>query len=594
MNNKQEIDNIVIPPEKNSIAVLPFKNISHDIENEYFSDGISEEIINALAKIDGLYVTARTSSFNFKGKNEDIRLIGKQLGVSSILEGSVRKAGNRVRVTAQHINALNGYHLWSETFDSNLQDIFAVQDEISKKIVEKFKEKLNVTIKDEHLVNAPTESLEAYDLFLKGRFHLSKSSLNDIKIGINYFEAAIKKDVKFVLPYTGLCASYTFLGGSRLMEANKAFALAEEYAIKAIELNDSIAESHLSLAYINFWNKWDFKSTSDYINRAVQLSPGTAEIHGFKSSFLLASECFNEALIEAQLAIKLDPLSLRGKYRLGEIYFRSERYVEAIEQFNLILEKNPFYQQASILKAWSHLFAGESEEAIKIFNKIPITHDHSITFYGALAFTYARIGNIEKVLECLKTINSLEDRDKVYLLNYSYALVFRALGETDKMYHYLEKSLNEKIATLIFIRVDPVWKEFRNDKTFTGIVGKAFDQSKKEDFIVIKTDTREKFSVNYNNLLYIEAQENYSKVVWLDENTAKEKLLRVTLKNIESQISTPDIIRCHRSYMINLKVNYSILGNSNGYKLKSKYFTAQIPISRTLGKEIVQRLRGIN
>lgn len=441
---------------KNSIAILPFTNMSSDPENEYFSDGITEEIINSLVKIDDLQVTARTSTFAFKGKNEDVRTIGSQLGVHTILEGSIRKSGNRVRISAQLVNSSDGYHLWSDIFDRELEDIFEVQDEISQKIVEKLKEKLGEIPKEDYLADPPTENLEAYDIYLKGRFHLGKGSLEETKKAINLFETAINKDSKFVLAYSGLCACYTFFGGSRLMPSEEAFAKAKEYALMANEIDSNIAESHLALAYTSFWNDWDFESTFNFISKALYLSPGSADTHGFYSTFLLASSDLKGALNEAKVAIKLDPLSPSGNFRLAEYYYRSGKFKKAIEHFNLTLHKNPYFQQASILKAWSHLMNGEPDGALSIFNNIPVSSDSSITFLGAAAYAYSQKGDVEKVNDCLQNLEKENKSDNVHLINYSYSLIYRALKDSDRMFEYLKKSISEKVSTLVFIRVDPL------------------------------------------------------------------------------------------------------------------------------------------
>jgi TolB-like protein len=391
---------------EDSIAVLPFRNMSSDKENEYFSDGITEEIINALTKVEGLDVIARSSAFTFKGQDLDLREIGIQLGVAYILEGSVRKAGNKVRVTAQLIKASNAIHVFSEVYDRELQDIFKVQDDISNKIVQKFTENVGTQKAKTKLVTSSTENIEAYELYLKGRFNLYKGSLEATKTAIQYFEAASLKDEKFVLPFAGLAACYTFLGGSGSMNVAQAFSKAKEYAQKTNSLDDTLAETHLALAISSFWCDWDFENCGNSIKKAIQISPGTSSIHSFNSVFLMASGKLDEALIEAQLAIKLDPLSLKGKFQIGELYFRSERFIDAIEIFDDILSENSFFTQASIFKAWSHLFLGDLELAIKIFSHIPVTMDESITFYGGLAFAYYKQGRTDRVLDCLKDFKS--------------------------------------------------------------------------------------------------------------------------------------------------------------------------------------------
>lgn len=576
---------------ENSIAVLPFRNMSSDRENEYFSDGITEELINALTRVEGLNVIARSSAFTFKDQDIDPGKIGSQLGVAYILEGSVRKASSRVRVTVQLIKTSDSFHLFSEVYDRELKDIFEVQDDISNKIVQKFTSKLGLHESKKNLVTSSTENIEAYELYLKGRFNLSKGSLEATRSAIIYFEAALKKDRRFVLPYAGLAACYTFLGGSGFMNDREAFKKAREYASQTNLIDDSVAETHLSLAKVSFWCDWDFENTGISVKKAVQLNPGTSDIHGFNALFLMASGNLEEAFIEAQLAAKLDPLSIEGRFRLGELYYRSERYVEAIEIFDEILSAHPFFNQATIFKAWSHLFLGEPELAAGIFSNIPVSTGESITFHGGLAFAYYKLMKYDRILETLKHFNSEVSKGMKHWLHYNYALIFRALGEREKMFDHLEKGLKEKSTPVIFIRVDPVWNDFRNDPSFIDLVEQSFMPDKGDRIVTIKGDTREEVTMDLNRLIFIEAQENYSRIVWRDENGIKEKLLRVTLKHVEDQLADNDIVRCHRSFIINTSFNFTILGNSNGYRLKSKQIETTIPISRSLGKEIVSKLR---
>ncbi|RLD23310.1 MAG: hypothetical protein DRI70_09580 [Bacteroidetes bacterium] len=536
-------------------------------------------------------VIARSSAFTFKNQDIDPREVGNQLGVAFILEGSVRKAGSKVRVSVQLIKTYDSFHLFSEVYDRELKDIFEVQDDISNKIVQEFSDKVGVPKSKRVLVTSSTRNIEAYELYLKGRFNLSKGSLEATKAAIQYFETAIRKDKDFVLPFAGLASCYTFLGGSGLMEAGKAFEKAKEFALTSNMMDNDLAETHLSLAKSYFWHDWDFENTGISIKKAIQLSPGTSSIHGFNSLFLMASGKFEEAFIEAKLATKLDPLSLSGKFRLGELYYRSERFVEANEVFDEILAKNPFFKQANIFKAWCHLFLGDLDLAISIFKKIPITVDEHLVFYGGLAFAYYKNLQYDKVFKCLQTFNSEVDKGNLHWLNFNYTLIFRALGETEKMYEYLEKCLEMKDTPLIFVNVDPLWNEFRDDPQFAALLEKTFAPVQKDRMIRLQTDTREVFSINLENLVYVEAQENYSKIVWTDNDEVKEKLLRVTLKKIEDQVVDDAIVRCHRSYIINTKVNFTILGNSNGYCLESDLLKHTIPISRSIGKEIVGKLK---
>ena len=281
------------------------------------------------------------------------------------------------------------------------------------------------------------------------------------------------------------------------MEADEAFRKAKEYAITSNLIDNGLAETHLSLAQSSFWREWDFENTGISIKKAITLSPGTSSIHGFNSLFLMASGKMEEAVIEANLAAKLDPLSITGKFRLGELYYRSEKFIEAIEIFDEILAENIFFKQSSIFKGWCYLFLGDFDMAVSTFSNIPITSDESIIFYGGLAFAYYKKQNYDKVLECFHDFSSEVSRGNLHWLNYNRTLIFRALGETEKMYESLENCLAERNTPLIFINVDPVWNEFREDPQFIELVEKTTQQV--EGIINHQPEVKQAEIVEFNN-----------------------------------------------------------------------------------------------
>src|SRR5688572_18770758 len=263
----------------NRLAVLPFVNMSADPENEFFSDGITEELLNALTRVDGLQITSRTSVFAFKGKHADVRDIGIQLNVDKILEGSVRKAGNRVRITAQLINAADGYHIWSETYDRNLNDIFEVQDEISGIIANKLRENLTAQQKATSLVRTPTQNVEAYTHYLKGLHFLNKMTPADSRRSITSFEQAISLEPNYALAYAMTAAAYSYLGSTGQILPKRAFGLVHQYADKALELDDSIAESHIAKAAAYLFYDWKWEAAFQALQRGRQINPGATSAH---------------------------------------------------------------------------------------------------------------------------------------------------------------------------------------------------------------------------------------------------------------------------------------------------------------------------
>ncbi len=461
--------------EKNSIAVLPFINMSTDPENEYFSDGITEEILNALTRVEGLKVTSRTSSFAFKGKNEDIREIGTKLNVNSVLEGSVRKAGNRVRITAQLINTSDGYHIWSEVFNRNLEDIFEVQDEISRKIANKLRERLADKSASESLVRTPTANLEAYNEYLKGMFYFYKWTPEDVAKSIKYFNESLKKDSNCALPYSGLSNAYLVLAATGSMKSKTAYEYAKQYALKALDMDRELTESHIALALVKMFYDWDWKGSLRSFKTAMELNPGAAYVHYTYSLFLRAVGNIDECIEEIVKAHNLDPLSLVINNTLGENLIFAERFEDAKKQFQKTLELDPNFRSAIWNLGFVYLFEGDYKKGLEIFVKAKEKCGDDLKGFkgqAPIGFAYALLGNKEAAEECLIKIKEREESDPNISVNFDYALVYKGLGDYDKVFYYLERAMEERNGGILFIGKHPGWKDLRTDKRFEAIMKK--------------------------------------------------------------------------------------------------------------------------
>ncbi len=458
-----------------SIAVLPFVNMSADPENEYFSDGISEEILNALTRVEGLQVTARTSSFFFKGKNEDIRQIGSTLGVSTILEGSVRKSGKKVRITAQLINTADGYHIWSEVYDSDLEDIFEVQDEISVKILNRLKENFEEK-KTEPIVKAPTENLDAYNLYLKGQYHWNKSNPEDIGKAIKNFEEAIRIDPQFALPYCSLSYCYSFMGSAGLMPPTEAFPKAKDYTLKAIELDPNHAESYLSLATIKFFHNWDFEGAEDSLNKATSLCLNSSLINQVHGWFLIARGDFDKAIEKMQQALVLDPLSLPLMGNLADAYGFAGRFDEALAQYDKAIEIDHLFRRGFEGKGMIYLIKGEYDKAIENLEHYHKLIGHPLKGLGSLGHAYGVAGQREKALECIEKLKQREKLEPGRAFDMDYAFIYAGLKENDKAFNHLNKSYENRVGIvclgMIFCIRFPLLKELKIDPRFTELTKK--------------------------------------------------------------------------------------------------------------------------
>ncbi|MEO7293829.1 MAG: tetratricopeptide repeat protein [Ginsengibacter sp.] len=460
-----------------SIAVLPFVNMSADPENEYFSDGISEEILNALTRVDGLQVTARTSSFSFKGKNEDVRQIGIKLGVSKVLEGSVRRAGKRIRITAQLINTSDGYHDWSEVYDSDVEDIFQVQDEISLKIVTRLKENFSADKKEkDQIIKPPTDNIDAYNLYLKGRYHWNRSNPEDIKKAIKIFEEVILLDPDFALPYCALSFCYSFMGSTGLIPPTAGYPKAKDYTLKAIELDPNHPESHLSLATIKFFHNWDFEGAEVSLNKALSLSLNSSLINQVHGWFLIAKGDFIKAIEKMEQAVILDPLSMPLMSNLADAYSFAGRFEEALAQYDRIIEMDPSYRRGFEGRGMIHLAMGENEKAVKDFEQYHKLIGNPLKGLSSLGHAYAAAGHTDKAFECLDKIKQREKDEPGTLLYMDYAFLYSGLKDFDKAFHYLNKTYEQRIGIaclgMIFCIRYPMLKELKSDSRFKELLQK--------------------------------------------------------------------------------------------------------------------------
>ena len=321
-----------------SIAVLPFENMSSDAENEYFSDGMTDEIINALSKIAGLNVTARTSSFAFKNRKVDVRHIGNELGVSTVLEGSIRKSGDRIRITSQLIRTDNGFHIWSENFDRQMSDVFALQDEVSLLIADKVRENFGHFEISDHLVKAETSNLEAYDLYLKGRFHQLRWDGDGFAQAAKYYQSSLTLDNNFALPALAASPTFSYLASWCFMDYEQASNLAINYFDQVSAEHDSLAEFHFAKLTKLFWLDWDFKSFSEQVDQSLSMFPNNSDLLELACEYYTATGQFEQSLNRIDKALAINPLSPNHYYTKGNTFYFQRDFSNAIVAFQKALE----------------------------------------------------------------------------------------------------------------------------------------------------------------------------------------------------------------------------------------------------------------
>jgi TolB-like protein/Flp pilus assembly protein TadD len=457
-----------------SIAVLPFDNLSRDPDNAYFAEGVQDEILTRLAKVADLKVISRTSTQHFKSAPENLPEIAKQLGVTNILEGSVQRAADQVRVNVQLINAMTDAHVWAETYDRKLTDIFAVESEIAKAIAETLQAKLTGAEKTS-IAKAPTVNPEAYELYLRGRFFWNKRTGTDLRKAIDYFNQAIAKDPNYALAYVGLADSYLLLSSYAAVSPGESLPPARSALKKALELDDSLAEAHASFGLLATL-ELDLHRAINELKRAVELKPNYATAHHWLALAHMTLAQFDPAISEAKRAIELDPLSLVINADTSWIYFSARRYDEAEAQVRKTLEIGPQFFLAHYY--WGEILQskGRSSDAIAEFQKaFELNNDpYSLAMRGQV---YARNGQKDEAQKILARLN--EEAKSHYVPPYALALVQIGLGDKNRAIEELEHAYQEHQTNYLFaIKVDPMLDGLRGDPRFEALVQKIIRAKK--------------------------------------------------------------------------------------------------------------------
>jgi len=466
-----------------SIAVLPFVNLSADDANEYFGDGITEEIINALAKIKGLKVTSRTSSFFFKNKNLPIPQIGQELNVSTILEGSIRLSGSRVRITAQLIDVNEDFHFWSETFDRSMEDIFAVQDEISLLIADKLREHIGHFEIADHLVDAPEISVDTYKRYLKGKYHLLKMTKHDLEKGLSILEGAVKEQPNFPLAYLGIHLGYTLLGTIGLVPAADAFAKAKPFLDKAIELDENLPECQLHLSYISFLQKWDFPATYRHLNKALEIRP-SVEYYQSMASTLVAEAKYRAAMNYLDTALQIDPFSAINYHLKGFILYAQEKYKEAIEWFEKSVKLKSDFMTPILYIGQALILMGRFKEGLAFFQNLPADGPGDLLKLGGITLAYAAGGNRD---EAEAGITKLEAALETELMGRALNLLILChtlLSNQESAIKLIEQGIAQRLPMMVYLYTEPILKPLHAVPRFQELIQEimgpktTFDASK--------------------------------------------------------------------------------------------------------------------
>jgi len=458
------------PADGASIAVLPFANLSDDPSNQYFCDGLAEELINGLAKLEQIRVVARTSAFSFKGKEADVRDIGRKLKVSTVLEGSVRKSGNRLRITAQLINAANGYHLWSERYDTEMQDILDVQDKITLAIVGALKLKLLGKEKSA-ILRHHTENSQAYLFYLKGQYYRWKTAPEEFRKCCGYFERAVNTDPSFALGYFGLNSYYGYGSAWGVLPPDEGWPKAHAALTKALELDDTLPEAHLSLAAFLLVHDRNWVGAEKEIKRVLDLNPKLAEIHHLYSFYFLTMGRNDQAIAECRRALDSDPLSLVYGRSLGMCLFFSRRYDEAVVQCRETLELDQDNISLHELLGNAYEQQERHSEAIAEWQRATaLAGDYEL---AARLGSAGAQGDLQGVA-CERARRSGEQpREKAHRGEYvpaiEYARAWARIGHSEQAFFWLERACSERNVFSLLLNSDPLYDNLRIDKRFERI-----------------------------------------------------------------------------------------------------------------------------
>jgi TolB-like protein/Flp pilus assembly protein TadD len=454
--------------DRQRLAVLPFANISADPSDEYFADGITEELISTTSSIKGLAIIARTSVMRYKGEMKGIEEIGRELGVGTVLEGSVRKAGNRLRINVQLVDVQSQVHVWAQSYDREFDDIFAVQSDIAKQVADALKVRI-LPNETRQIEKEPTKSGEAYTLYLKGRYYWNERTKDGTEKAVKYFEEAVKLDPRFALAYAGIADCFVILGDYGWLNTKEAFGKAKEYATRATELDPRIAEAHTSLAAVFAEFEWRWHEAEDQYIKAIELKPSYATAHHWYSIFLAVVGRLDEAYDQAKKALELDPLSRAIGHNLGEKLLYLGRKREAIEQFQKVIQENPDYPVAHDSLGLTLFLDSRTDEAIEELKKAVALSGDDPVLKADLACVFGFVGRLDEANGVIEELRGLS-RDNPRLIG-PIGYILSSAGRADEAFEYFDRAYEEQAMgmSLRNFSLLPVFNKLRKDPRWVAL-----------------------------------------------------------------------------------------------------------------------------
>jgi TolB-like protein/DNA-binding winged helix-turn-helix (wHTH) protein/Tfp pilus assembly protein PilF len=454
-------------PKIESIAVLPLENLSGDPEQEYFADGMTDALITDLGRIRTLRVISRSSVMQYKGKPTPAPQVAQALNVDAVVEGTVQRSGERVRITAQLIDARNDRHLWARSYERELRDTLDLQSELSRAIADEIQVRLTPE-EQARLTRSRPVNPEAHEAYLRGRYFLNRRTPEELRRGLESFLHAVGIDPNYAAAYAGIADSYALMAFYGVVPSREAFAEAKAAAIKAMNIDPSLAEPHAALAYVRWFDDWDWTGTDREFKQAIDLNPGYATAHHWYAAFLATMGKNDEAIAEIRRAHELDPVSLIINAEVGWVYYSAGRYDEAIEQFKKTLEMDPNFQHANNDVGKAYRQKGMYKEAAAAFEKAIALSGQDTVSLAHLGYVYALWGKRDDALKVLDQLMDLANRRQA--TPYSVALICVGLGRKDQAFTWLEKGFEERGHQMVLLKTEPSFDPLRSDPRFQDLL----------------------------------------------------------------------------------------------------------------------------
>jgi adenylate cyclase len=477
--------------KNHTIAVLPFVNLDKEKENEYFSDGITEDIISALSQIENLKVISRTSSFYFKDKNIPLKEIAKQLNASTILEGSVRTAGNQVRITAQLIEAEEDVHYWSKTWDRKMENIFDIQDEISLLIADKLREHLGHFEIAEHLVKTQTDSLDTYQLSLKARYHFNKWNPDDVRSAIAYWEQAISVDPRHTESYLGLADAYGFMATTEFLPREEAWQKAANFTSKAFKLDPNNAGAHYQLANLKLYTECDFQESIRHTLQAIEIKPNYVEAQQYMALQYIISRDMEKGAKHLQHALEIDPLNQETLFYQAYYNYRIGQFEKALDQFDEILINNPKNIPALVVKSYALMMLKRHEEVLTLLDEIPESIVMPDEDLGIRCLTYILKDDQVHAQKLFQKLKRVAEQPMAFQAHSYLFLAYANLANFDEAFDWLNSAMELKSSILLLSFTDPLVQDLKEDpryaefhkKLYPAVAAKAKPEEKKSPLL---------------------------------------------------------------------------------------------------------------